>query len=216
VVSVHLTGHHLDELPVRAGQFMLFRFLTRPGASRAHPYSLSAAPLPTALRITVKELGDDSRQIARLRPGTRVLVEGPYGRLTAERRTGRKVLLLGAGIGVTPLRALAAELPQRPGDVVLVHRVSSLQEAVFRSELERLKVTRGMHVVWLPGPRDGQSWAPIGTGSDGAAALRTVVPDVAERDVYVCGPDTWMEAAVDAARRAGVPGERIHAERFSW
>ena len=135
VVSVHLAGRHLDELPARAGQFVLLRFLDGPGASRAHPYSLSAPPTDRSLRVTVKALGDDSSQVARLRPGTRVLLEGPYGRLTAERRTTRKVLLLGAGIGITPLRALAEDLPQAPGDVVVVHRVRTEDEAVF---LERV------------------------------------------------------------------------------
>ncbi len=216
VVSVHLSGRHLDELPVRAGQFLSLRFLTRPGASRAHPYSLSAAPTGHALRVTVKDLGDGSRQVAALRPGTRVLVEGPYGRLTAERCSGGKVLLLGAGIGITPLRALAEELPQAAGDVVLVHRIRSMQVTVFLPELEELERTRGMRAVLVPGPRCGDSWAPAGFGPDSAFALRHVVPDVAERDVFVCGPDAWMDAALAAARRAGVPEERLHAERFGW
>jgi len=216
VVSVHLTGRHLDELPARAGQFVLLRFLAGPGAGRAHPYSLSAAPSPTMLRITVKDLGDDSRRVARLRPGTPVFLEGPYGRLTAERRTTRKVLLLGAGIGITPLRALAEELPQAPGDVVVVHRIRSMQETIFRSEFEHLGRTRGLRTIAVPGPRDGRSWAPAGHGPDPVAALRAMVPDVAEREVYVCGPDTWMDAALDAAGRAGVPPERLHAERFAW
>lgn len=216
VVSVYLTGRHLEKLPVSAGQFLLVRFLDGPGATRAHPYSLSAAPSGDLLRVTVKDLGDGSRQVARLRPGTRVLIEGPYGRLTGDRRSTREVLLLGAGIGITPLRALAEELPQAPGDVVVVHRVRSHEEAVFRAEFEHLERTHGLRAVLVPGPRDGASWAPVGSGSDGAAALRAVVPDVADREVYVCGPDAWMYAAIDAARRAGVPEKLLHAERFSW
>ena len=179
-------------------------------------YSLSAAPSPTSLRITVKDLGDASSQAARLRPGTRVLVEGPYGRLTAERRSTGKVLLLGAGIGLTPLRALAEELLQAPGDVVVVHRVRSLDEAVFRDEFNDLAATRGLRTVLVPGPRDGNSWAPIGSPGDGATSLRHLVPDIAEREVFVCGPDAWMNAALAAAREAGVPAGRMHAERFAW
>ena len=216
VVSVHFSGRHLDELPVRAGQFLLFRFLDGAGATRAHPYSLSAAPRADRLRITVKELGDDSARVAHVRVGTRVLIEGPYGRLTAERRSTRKVLLLGAGIGITPLRALAEELPQAPGDVVLVHRIRSLDETLFLPEIELIERTRGLRAVLVPGSRDGSSWAPPRYGGDGAGALLRIVPDVAEREVYVCGPDAWMAAALDAARRAGVPERRLHAERFAW
>ncbi len=215
MVSLHLAGRHLDELPVRAGQFFLFRFLDGEGRSRAHPFSLSAAPHPDRLRITVKDLGDGSRRLATLRPGTRVLVEGPYGRLTAERRTRPGVLLLAAGIGVTPLRALAEELD---GDVVLVHRVRSDAEAVHGQELARLAQARGTRVVRLTGPRapGRPSWAPARTGMDDVSALQAVVPDVAERDVFVCGPDDWMDAALAAARAAGVPEEHLHAERFTW
>ncbi len=215
VVSLHLRGRRLDELRVRAGQFFTFRFLDGPGSSRAHPFSLSAAPRPTQLRITAKDLGDGSARLARLRPGTRVVVEGPYGRLTAEHRTTRGVLLLGAGIGITPLRALAEEMPQEPGDVVLVHRVRSPDEAVFAGELEQLARRRGTRVVHLTGPR-GAGWAPASLRLDDVAALRAVVPDVAERTVWVCGPDEWTAAALAAARAAGVPEERLHAERFTW
>ena len=70
VVSVHLSGRRLDRLPVRAGQFLNVRFLDGPGASRANPFSLSAAPNPDGLRITAKSLGAGSARLARLRPGT--------------------------------------------------------------------------------------------------------------------------------------------------
>jgi predicted ferric reductase len=107
VVSVYLTGRDLHAMPAQAGQFFSWRFLDGPGWTRAHPYSLSAAPDGRSLRITIKELGDDSARLRALRPGTRVLVEGPYGRLTERPRTREKVAFIGAGVGITPLRALS-------------------------------------------------------------------------------------------------------------
>ena len=97
-------------LPARAGQFFVWRFLSGAGWTRGHPYSLSAAPDGRGLRISVKTLGDGSADLHRLRPGARVLLEGPFGRLSARARTRRKVALIGAGVGVTPLRALAEEV----------------------------------------------------------------------------------------------------------
>jgi predicted ferric reductase len=216
VHSVYLRGRDLHRLPVRAGQFFQWRFLTGPGWSRAHPYSLSAAPRPDTLRITVKSLGDGSGQVSRLRPGTKVLVEGPYGRLTADRRTARRVTMIASGVGVTPLRALLEELPYAPGEAVLLYRARSEADLVFRGELESLAATRGVRVLYLLGPRGrGGSWLPAGWGED-AKALRHLVPDVAHHDVFVCGPDSWMEAVLRAARRARVPDDRIHLERFTW
>ncbi len=217
IVSVHLRGRRLDRLPVRAGQFCLWRFLGVPGQSRAHPYSLSAMPDPDLLRVTVKDLGDDSAWVRELRPGTRVALEGPYGRFTSERRRGRRVLLLGCGVGVTPLRALAEELSSAPGDVVLLHRVRTTADALFADELDVLAARTGLRVVLLPGPRASEdSFLPgHGTGAD-VPALRRLVPDVSERDVYLCGPQAWSRAARRAVLAAGVPVDRLHEERFSW
>jgi predicted ferric reductase len=218
VFSLHLRGRHLEELPLRAGQFFQFRFLNGVGMSRAHPFSISAAPRPEWIRVTVKALGDGSSGLPRVRPGTRVLIEGPYGRLTSETRTRRKALLLGAGIGITPLRALAEDFQRRRGDdVVLIHRIHSNADRMFVDELTEF-ARRGLQVRYLTGPRVAKSasWAPASMGSDEVAALRTAVPDVADRDVYVCGPDGWMDAALAAARGAGVPESQLHAERFTW
>ena len=213
VVSVYLRGRHLDRLPVRAGQFFCWRFLDGPGWSRAHPYSLSEAPRGDRLRITVKELGDGSGRVARLRPGTRVLIEGPYGRLTGDARTGRRMTLLACGVGITPLRALLEEQHYGPGEAVLLYRARTAADLVFRAELDALAQARGIRLAYLVGPRGrGHSWLPAGY----RGGLRDLVPDIAWHDVYVCGPESWMTAAVAAARVAGVPEERIHLERFAW
>ena len=219
VVSVHLRGRNLHRLPVSGGQFFSWRFLSGPGWTKAHPWSLSAAPTTDRLRITVKDLGDASSALPRLRPGTRVLIEGPYGRLLPSLRTRPKVTLMASGIGVTPLRALLEELDFAPGEVTLLYRASSDIDLVFRDELSALAEQRSARVVWLPGKRvpHRPSWLPasIGHFSD-RDALRWLVPDIAEHDVFLCGADAWMSAAREAALACGVPSENIHLERFSW
>ncbi len=219
VVSVHVRGRDLHRMPVSAGQFFSWRFLGGPGWTRAHPYSLSAAPTSDRLRITVKDLGDESGALGALRPGTRVLVEGPYGRLVPAVRTRRKVLLIASGIGITPLRALLEELDYRPGEATLLYRARTEADLVLRAELTALAERRGARVVWLPGSRvpGRTSWLPAAAAhlSD-RDGLRWLVPDVAEHDVYLCGADGWMTAARTAALDAGVPAANIHLERFSW
>jgi ferredoxin-NADP reductase len=206
VVSVYVTGRDLQDLRVEAGQFFTWRFLAGPGWSRAHPYSLSAAPDGRSLRITVKELGDGSRDVARLRPGTRVMVEGPHGRLSARARTRRGIALIGAGVGITPLRALAEGLDYAPGEAVLVHRYGDAP--LFGHELRVLGAERGLRVVDLPGPRDRAENAP--------EALLHHVPDLAHRDVYVCGPEEWTERVRRTALAAGLPARHLHIETFGW
>jgi predicted ferric reductase len=216
VYSVWLTGRRLDALPVQAGQFCQWRFLAGPGWSRAHPYSVSAAPGPAALRITVKGLGDDSALVRRLRPGTRVLFEGPYGNLTGAGRTRTRVTMMASGIGITPLRALLESLPYPAGAATLIYRASTEADFAFRDELDALAAQRGIRIVYLPGRRAGPGrWAPAGQGHD-QKLLHRIVPDLARHDVFICGPDAWMDAAIAAARGLGVPDEQLHTERFTW
>ncbi|GAA2393607.1 ferredoxin reductase family protein [Dactylosporangium salmoneum] len=218
LTSVYLRGRDLDRLPVRAGQFFQWRFLDGPGWSRAHPYSLSATPHTGVLRITVKDLGDGSSRVAGLRPGTRALIEGPYGKLTGEHHTGGPVVMLACGIGVTPLLALLGELPFAPGQATLVYRARSEAEIAFRGELDWLARHRGVRVVYLLGPRARRaSWLPASAaGLTDAEALRRVAPHIAGADVYLCGPDAWTTAAEAAARTAGTAPQRIHTEQFAW
>ncbi|MDQ2755454.1 MAG: ferric reductase-like transmembrane domain-containing protein [Actinomycetota bacterium] len=218
-VSVTMEGRRLHRLPVSAGQFFVWRFLDGAGWSRGHPYSLSAAPAGDTLRITVKDLGDGSSSLRRVRVGTRVAIEGPYGRLHAGVRTRPGVLLLASGMGVTPLRGLLEALPQDPGDVTLVYRARNAASLVLKKEIEALAAERGARVIYVLGRRiDGRrSWLPRSAASlSDVEALRDLVPDVALRDVYLCGSGEWMDAAHDAALGAGVPERAIHQERFTW
>jgi ferredoxin-NADP reductase len=213
-----MTGRHLHRLPVAAGQFFTWRFLG-PGWTRGHPYSLSAAPTDNMLRITVKDLGDGSRQLAELQPGTRVVVEGPYGRLHRGVRTRRKVTLIAGGIGITPIRAILEDLPQRPGDVTLIYRAHDEDDVIFRDELTTLAQRSGARLVIAPGHRipGRDSWLPRDAAHlTDAAALLHLVPDIARQDVFICGASGWMDAVRRAALSVGVPANHIHEERFSW
>jgi predicted ferric reductase len=116
VVTIVVEGEHLEELRAEAGQFFRWRFLTPDHWLNAHPFSLSAPPSSTSLRLTVKALGDGSRSLQRLPAGTWVIAEGPYGAVTSARRSHRNVVLIAGGVGITPMRALFEILPLQPGD----------------------------------------------------------------------------------------------------
>jgi predicted ferric reductase len=216
VRSVTVTGRRLDALAVEPGQFFTWRFLNGPGWSRGNPYSLSAAPDGRSLRITVQDTGDGSRLTAALRPGTRVLVEGPFGRLTARPRTRSKVALIGAGVGITPLRSLAEGLDYTPGDAVYLERFTSAP--LFRREIDELAERRGLRVLRLPGRRRApDSWlGDVNGTADDLRALRYWVPDIAERDVYVCGPAPWADLVCRTLAAAGLPPDQLHLETFTW
>jgi predicted ferric reductase len=210
VVSVHITGRHLGDLRAEPGQFFRWRFLTRDLWWSPNPYSLSAAPRSDALRITVKDLGEQSRRLALLRPGTRVIAEGPYGGLTAARRRRRKVLLIAGGVGITPLRALFESIPAAPGDLTLLYRARAVDDLLFREELEAITARRGAAVHYSVGPRSliGEPFT--------ARTLAALVPGLRDHDVYLCGPPGMTVDVVSALRAAGVPRRRVHHESFEF
>jgi ferredoxin-NADP reductase len=211
VVSVVISGRHLEELDAEAGQFFRWRFLSRGLWWTSSPYSLSAPVRQDRMRITVKTLGDHSAALTRLRPGTRVFTEGPYGALTAAERRQRKVLLIAGGVGITPLRALFQTIPAAPGDLTLVYRASDHADVVFRRELEQLAGQRRAHLRIIVGRRVELGGDPLS-----ASALRASIPDLARHDVYVCGPPGMTTAATRSLRAAGVPRRQIHHESFEF
>jgi predicted ferric reductase len=210
VVSVVVAGRHLEELGFEPGQFFRWRFLSREGWWQSHPFSLSAAPRADRMRITVKALGDHSADLSRLRHGTRVLAAGPYGALTPAVRTRRGVLLLAGGVGITPLRTLFETLPAAPGDLVLVYRVDRASDVLFRHELDDISARRGGHVHYLVG-RPG---SPDDVLVD--HRLGRLVPDITRREVYLCGPPGFVDAATAALRRVGVTRDAVHLEQFAF
>lgn len=219
VTTVTVRGRRLERLGAQGGQFFNWRFQDGPGWTRANPYSLSAAPTGDTLRITVKDLGDGSARLARLPIGTRVLIEGPYGRMHAGVRHHDKVLLMGAGIGIAPMRAILESLPSVGVDVTILHRVSSRDDSVLGVEIQALAQERGARYVLVTGHRipDRASWLPQSAGHLGDVdALRQIVPDIVERDVYICGAEPWMAAAEHAVAAAGVPAASIHIEHFEY
>jgi predicted ferric reductase len=205
VISLDVGGVHLERLRARSGQFFTWRFLTRGRWWEAHPFSLSAAPDGRRLRITVKELGDYTSALRAIPPGTRVIAEGPFGAFTAAARRRPRVALIAGGVGITPILALLEDMPGEPGDIAVVYRATRPEDVILRDELEALTRRRGAELHYVLGA--GEQLAP--------ADLQRLVPDIAARDVYVCGPPAMTEATRASLSRSGVSRRHIFTERFA-
>ncbi len=209
IISIIMKGRKLHKLAAEGGQFFSWRFLTRGHALMSHPYSLSAAPTESHLRITVKDLGDHSRSVAYLKPGTRVFVEGPYGAFTAGRATTKHIVLIGGGVGITPVRALLDEF-KNGVQIDLIYRVSREEEVVLREELDYLQENSGgtIRVHYLVGSRREH---PMD-----AKTLEKLVPRFADSDIYICGPGPLVETVKASVADLGVPKNRFHDEAFAF
>lgn len=212
VVSLYITGKNMNTFPIQEGQFMILRFLAKGFRWQAHPFSLSMVPDGRHLRVSIKELGDFTRKVPTLEPGTRVLIDGPYGVFTADRASSEKILCIAGGIGITPIRPLLERFVGQGKDAVLLYGNRTEGDIVFRGELDALAKDPRCRVVHILSNQPGFAGE---TGRLDAATILRLAPDVRERDVFVCGPIAMLASVRRSLRELGVPSARVHHERFA-
>ena len=223
VTSVLIEGKDLAAYTFQSGQFVMVRFLCPRLLWEAHPYSLSLPYDGSRLRLSVKAVGDFSNAVRGVPAGTRVLLEGPYGIFTAARARSQRILCLAFGIGITPIRAIAEELAREGRDVVLVYGSLKYDEIALREEVGQLSARYGMQVHHIlseeshpPLPQSGPLLqVTVSGGFVTRAYLERVVPDIAAREVFLCGPPVVMRLVRKDLAALGVPDARVFAERFS-
>ena len=208
IISIHISGRNLNKLKAEGGQFFNWRFLDGSRWYESHPFSLSAAPTANEMRFTVKDLGDHSRSLISVKPGVRVMIEGPYGTFTKHQsHKSRPILLIGGGVGITPIRALLEELPANR-DISLIYRTSNEEGLIFLDEITDLAKRKNVRLHVLPGSR---RLYPLDS-----THLLKLVPNVQESEIYICGPTSLTELIRATARELGMPKNRVHSEIFEY
>lgn len=217
VISIHMRGRNLSALEARGGQFFMWRFWSGGTWWHSHPISLSAAPTDKRLRVTVRALGRGSAELARLRPGTPVSFEGPYGIFTDVTRTSTRIAVAASGIGITPVRAFLETLDAPPGAVTILLRGRSEREAYLWDEVANWARRRGHKVFVSVGPRGHgrAAWLAESDTARGANA-GSIFPALRHSDLYICGPQRWGDLVEQDALRHGLPADHLHRERFDW
>jgi NAD(P)H-flavin reductase len=165
------------------------------------------------LRLTVKGVGNYTRRLKRrIRPGIRVVADGPYGAFTSHLRRRQRVVLVGGGVGVTPLRAIAETLDGGPGDIVFLQRASTVNDLLMRDELEKMHADGRLSFIPVLGKR-GKT-----PRQDPMAPhrLRELIPDLKDREVFICGSPAMARSAIKNMRKAGVSWRCIHTELFDF
>ncbi|MFN9298165.1 MAG: ferric reductase-like transmembrane domain-containing protein [Acidobacteriota bacterium] len=206
-------GH--EGMRFAAGQFAWLNTGATPFSKDSHPISMASAP-GREVEFTIKNLGDWSGEVApKLGVGRRLWVDGPYGVFTPEGRPAPGYVLLGGGVGVTPLvsmcEAFAARGDARP--VYLFYGAESEEKLRFRARLEKLRERSKLEVIFVL-ERPGADW-PGARGWINEEILRKHLPENYRKlDYFVCGPAAMMDAMEELLQRIGVAAGRIHTERF--
>jgi nitric oxide dioxygenase len=192
------------------------------GAHQLRQYSLSDTPGKASWRISVKRedaaaaspAGMVSNWLhANVQPGTILQVSHPFGEFTPDTEGSEPIVLLSAGVGVTPmvgsLKRIAEVNPQRR--VIFAHAARDADHHALRAEVESLKATMpNLSVVTFYEDRAGVQDAIEGRMN---VALLPAWPRE-EAKVYLCGPHKFMQAQWLALLDMGVPAARLHREVF--
>lgn len=212
--SVYISGKSLDKFKAKGGQFVLVRFFTKGLWWQEHPFSLSQLPDDKHLRLTIRQLGDFTNQIPALKSGTKVLVSGPYGAFTLDRATKDKVLYIAGGIGITPLRAMieAEAVAGKPSDAILMYGNVAAGDIALKNELEDLSARLNMPIHNVLSNDENYAGEH---GYVDQEKLGRLVPDIAERDIFLCGPPPMMKGVRQALATLGVPEKQVHFESFA-
>jgi predicted ferric reductase len=212
-------GH--DGMSFEPGQFAWLTLGTTPFYYQQHPISISSsAELPRGgdIAFTIKALGDwSSKVVPEVKPGERVYVDGPYGVFSPDREQGPGYVLIGGGIGITPLRSICETLADREDlrPVILFYAGRESRSLTFREELEKLTARMNLKLVIVL--QQGEAGWQGERGFITAEVLRRYLPRQYRRFQYfVCGPPAFMNAMEKALPEIGVPAERVHTERFDF
>jgi predicted ferric reductase len=221
VAEVHKVANNVVELTLEprrrqlrysAGNFIYlapYDDHLKAGHGEEHPYTLSSSPLEPRPRVAIKDLGDASRAIQSIRPGSKVTIEGPYGRFfPPSGEVDQAELWVAGGIGITPFLARMRHLVRlgAGGDAHLIYCVQDEARSLYAEELRELAgqipgLVLTQHYFYREGPLN-------------QAFIERHCPDYSQRQVYICGPQGLNHNVQNVLRDAGVARSHIHTEEF--
>jgi predicted ferric reductase len=210
-------GH--DGLQYEAGQFAWINIGNSPFSLNENPFSISSAPSSGGtIEFVIKELGDFTKTIGRIEPGTKAHIDGPHGNLVVSRHAEPGIALIAGGVGIAPmlgiLRQLHVDGDQRPTVLLYGNRVK--EQIVCPEELDSLARehgTRLVHVLSEP----PENWTGY-SGLVDPAVIREVFhsPEMREWLYVLCGPPVMMDVVEETLIELGVPARQIRSERFRY
>lgn len=213
-VSIYISGQNMTRFNWNSGQYAIFTFLQKGLIPQPHPFSISWSPLDKdVIRITVKAVGDYTKKLQGLKPGAKVLVEGPLGVFGQQVGPEKQVLLAAGGIGITPIRCLFERYARNGRDVILMYAAKTREDFVLNKEVELIaKEFDSAKLVYIC----EESVKGAHKGVITKDLLREYVGDIPGRRAFICGPPAMMNAVEKQLIELGLPKRKIFTERFSF
>ncbi|HUG62660.1 MAG TPA: ferredoxin reductase family protein, partial [Methylomirabilota bacterium] len=205
-------------LAFRAGQFVWMSVATRRFPLFDHPFSIASSPLRPTLALVIKEIGDFTRTVGSLKPGTAVGIDGPHGSFTVSGRPASAILLVAGGVGIGPILGILRDLRERrdPRPVRLVYGAGSPDKIVAQDEIAAAADAIDLSAILVSETAD-----PGWTGDTGwidRPRLERALDGLDRRETLamICGPDAMITAVADTLVDLGLPMKSVVYERFDY
>lgn len=208
-----------EAIRFEAGQFVWLTLGRTPFAITEHPFSISSCPADRPrLGFTIKEAGDFTNTIGRLRVGGRAYVDGPHGNVTLPGAEVPGLVLIAGGVGIAPIMSILRELRTRrdPRPMKLIYGNRLAEQILYHSELDDMtRVLRlDLHLVLSEPPT---AWdGPIGRLDEPVLTALLDAEATSGWLYIVCGPAPMIDSVEDILEGLGVQTRQIVSEKFSY
>ncbi len=209
-----------ESITARPGQFLTFNWVIN-GQKAVRCYSISSSPTQTAyIEITVKRADkgyvsvflNDLAEV-----GLSVEVKGASGQFYFDENQHKKLVLIAAGSGITPMMSILRYIEDRglTTDITLIYSVGTSKDIIFEKELERLAQTlpNFKPIITLTNEDDSSNWAGA-KGRVSRALIENKVNNLSGSIFFICGPNTFTQATKEILQSLSIPSQQIKIESF--
>jgi predicted ferric reductase len=197
------------ELKFIPGQFVFIRFLGEGVSSESHPFTISSIPEDGKLEFNIKFLGDFTSQLKNLKEGDRAMISKPYGKFSYKEFKAKEQIWIAGGIGVTPFLSMARSLPKNSSQKIdLYYCIKNEKEIILKNELDLLSQQKSNFNIYY--------WMSEGKDFITANNILELSSGVISKEIFLCGPVSFMESLRLQFVKLGVKNNNIHWEKFSF
>jgi len=208
------------EFDFKPGQFVMINVECEVDGEKKlvkRAYSISSPPTKKGyidLTVKIYDVGLVSKKLYEMRVGDEFEVSGPYGHFTFDESLHKNIVLIGGGVGVTPLMCMAEYIKDKELDinVDLIYSSKTPNDIIFKERIMKNghKKTKVHLTITRP---EGHEWEGI-TGRINEEMIKNIVKDLRLPYYFLCGPTMMVEETAKLLKNMGINHEKIKLERF--